>query len=51
MADWVELLNEKWAKTGFYLAELAMDNDSFTLLCVSLDLLDRLRSLAPALFH
>jgi hypothetical protein len=51
MADWVELLNEKWAETGFYLAELAMDNDSFTLLCVSLDLLDRLRSLAPALFH
>lgn len=50
-ADWVELLNEKWAESGFYLAELAMDGDSFVLLCLPLPLLARLQSLAPSLFH
>lgn len=50
-ADWIGLLNARWAGSGFYLAELAMNNDSFTLLCLSQDLLARLRSLAPRLFY
>lgn len=51
MEDWIDLLNENWAPYGFYLAQLAMDSDSFPLLCVSLDLLARLRQTAPSLFY
>lgn len=51
MADWIDLLNEKWLPFGFYLSELAMDSDSFSLLCLSLDLLAQLQKAAPNAFH